>query len=128
MQVPGVDDITGEPLVRRKDDNADTLKNRLVRRQIGQALPAVDDWEAFGRILLRACRTCHALKHMLGFTRERLPSTVAGCLPRPDGARDRVLQASRGGIGDRGRQACRGCDSPDQEGHGRMTTDVIADI
>mmetsp|Transcript_32589 Transcript_32589/g.71961 ORF Transcript_32589/g.71961 Transcript_32589/m.71961 type:complete len:240 (-) Transcript_32589:329-1048(-) len=26
---PGVDDFTGEPLIRRKDDNADTLKNRL---------------------------------------------------------------------------------------------------
>lgn len=26
---PGVDDITGEPLTRRKDDNADTLKTRL---------------------------------------------------------------------------------------------------
>lgn len=29
LQVPGVDDITGEPLIRRKDDNADTLKSRL---------------------------------------------------------------------------------------------------
>lgn len=29
MQVPGVDDITGEPLIKRKDDNADTLKARL---------------------------------------------------------------------------------------------------
>jgi adenylate kinase len=29
MQVPMVDDITGEPLVKRKDDNADTLKARL---------------------------------------------------------------------------------------------------
>ena len=26
---PGVDDVTGEPLIRRKDDNADTLKKRL---------------------------------------------------------------------------------------------------
>lgn len=25
----GVDDITGEPLIRRKDDNAETLKARL---------------------------------------------------------------------------------------------------
>ena len=25
----GVDDITGEPLVRRKDDNAETLRKRL---------------------------------------------------------------------------------------------------
>jgi adenylate kinase family enzyme len=28
-KVPGRDDVTGEPLVQRKDDNADTLKNRL---------------------------------------------------------------------------------------------------
>jgi adenylate kinase len=28
-KVPGKDDITGEPLIQRKDDNADTLKNRL---------------------------------------------------------------------------------------------------
>jgi adenylate kinase len=29
LQVPGVDDITGDPLIKRKDDNADTLKARL---------------------------------------------------------------------------------------------------
>ena len=28
-RTPGVDDVTGEPLVKRKDDNADTLKSRL---------------------------------------------------------------------------------------------------
>lgn len=28
-QVPGKDDITGEPLMKRKDDNEATLKNRL---------------------------------------------------------------------------------------------------
>lgn len=28
-KVPGRDDVTGEPLVQRRDDNADTLKNRL---------------------------------------------------------------------------------------------------
>lgn len=28
-QVAGKDDITGEPLIKRKDDNADTLKARL---------------------------------------------------------------------------------------------------
>jgi adenylate kinase len=28
-RVPGVDDVTGEPLVQRKDDNAETLKSRL---------------------------------------------------------------------------------------------------
>lgn len=29
LQTPMVDDITGDPLIKRKDDNADTLKNRL---------------------------------------------------------------------------------------------------
>lgn len=29
LQIPMVDDITGEPLIKRKDDNAETLKNRL---------------------------------------------------------------------------------------------------
>ena len=33
IQVPGQDDITGEPLVKRKDDNADTLKHRLAAFQ-----------------------------------------------------------------------------------------------
>lgn len=28
-RTPGVDDVTGEQLVKRKDDNADTLKSRL---------------------------------------------------------------------------------------------------
>lgn len=28
-KTPGVDDVTGEPLVKRKDDNAETLKARL---------------------------------------------------------------------------------------------------
>ena len=28
-KVAGVDDVTGEPLVKRKDDNAETLKRRL---------------------------------------------------------------------------------------------------
>ncbi len=28
-KTPGKDDVTGEPLIRRKDDNAETLKARL---------------------------------------------------------------------------------------------------
>lgn len=31
VQAAGVDDVTGEPLIWRKDDNAETLKARLVR-------------------------------------------------------------------------------------------------
>ena len=29
MQTPGVDDVTGEKLIKRKDDNAETLVKRL---------------------------------------------------------------------------------------------------
>ena len=29
LQTPGKDDVTGEDLIRRKDDNADTLTKRL---------------------------------------------------------------------------------------------------
>ncbi|KAK9811441.1 hypothetical protein WJX72_003964 [[Myrmecia] bisecta] len=39
-KVPGVDDITGEPLIRRKDDNAETLKTRLAAFQ-AQTTPLV---------------------------------------------------------------------------------------
>ena len=28
-QVPGKDDLTGEPLIQRRDDSAETLKSRL---------------------------------------------------------------------------------------------------
>ena len=38
---PGKDDITGEPLVKRKDDNADTLKSRLAAFH-KQTQPVID--------------------------------------------------------------------------------------
>ena len=47
-KTPGKDDVTGEPLMQRKDDNAETLKKRLeayhkdtvpVRYRLLQALP-----------------------------------------------------------------------------------------
>jgi adenylate kinase len=40
-KVPGVDDITGEPLVKRKDDNAETLKSRLAAFH-AQTAPVID--------------------------------------------------------------------------------------
>jgi len=40
-KVPGVDDVTGEPLMQRKDDNAKTLTNRLVAFH-AQTKPVVD--------------------------------------------------------------------------------------
>uniref|UniRef100_A0A383V1X8 adenylate kinase n=1 Tax=Tetradesmus obliquus TaxID=3088 RepID=A0A383V1X8_TETOB len=40
-KVPGRDDVTGEPLVQRKDDNADTLKNRL-KAFHAQTKPVID--------------------------------------------------------------------------------------
>ena len=40
-RTPGQDDLTGEPLVKRKDDNADTLKHRLAAFH-AQTSPVVD--------------------------------------------------------------------------------------
>lgn len=41
----GVDDATGEPLIRRKDDNADTLKSRLGAFH-KQTAPVIDHYKA----------------------------------------------------------------------------------
>ena len=46
-KLPGIDDVTGEPLMRRKDDNADTLKARLVAFH-QQTKPVVDYYAAKG--------------------------------------------------------------------------------
>lgn len=43
-KVPGVDDITGEPLIRRKDDNAETLKARLAAFH-AQTAPVIQHYE-----------------------------------------------------------------------------------
>lgn len=37
----GIDDVTGEPLVQRKDDNAETLKSRLAAFH-AQTAPVID--------------------------------------------------------------------------------------
>ena len=50
--MPGQDDITGEPLVKRKDDNADTLKHRLAAFQAQTSPVRPPD----PRDLLVACR------------------------------------------------------------------------
>lgn len=42
---PGVDDVTGEPLIRRKDDNADTLKSRLQTFR-DQTAPVLDFYKS----------------------------------------------------------------------------------
>ncbi|KAK9825927.1 hypothetical protein WJX81_007483 [Elliptochloris bilobata] len=44
-RTPGVDDVTGEPLVKRKDDNADTLKARLAAFH-AQTTPVVDFYKS----------------------------------------------------------------------------------
>lgn len=46
-KVPGKDDVTGEPLVRRKDDNAETLKARLAAFH-SQTAPLIDFYK--GRV------------------------------------------------------------------------------
>jgi adenylate kinase family enzyme len=43
-KVPGVDDVTGEPLVRRKDDNAETLKARLAAFH-AQTAPVIEHYK-----------------------------------------------------------------------------------
>jgi adenylate kinase len=40
-KAPGLDDLTGEPLVKRKDDNAETLKSRLAAFH-AQTAPVID--------------------------------------------------------------------------------------
>ncbi|GIL72132.1 hypothetical protein Vretimale_456 [Volvox reticuliferus] len=42
-KVTGVDDITGEPLIKRKDDNADTLKARLAAFH-SQTTPVIEHY------------------------------------------------------------------------------------
>ena len=55
---PGVDDITGEPLIRRKDDNAETLKSRLSAFHT-QTTPVSCD---HGIIY---CKECHCARSLL---------------------------------------------------------------
>ena len=52
----GVDDITGEPLIRRKDDNAETLKARLSAFHAQTTPVSVLCWELMGcNVILRRC-------------------------------------------------------------------------
>merc|ERR1712216_886912 len=48
-KVPGVDDVTGEPLTKRKDDNAATLKSRLDAFH-AQTQPVIDYYSKAGRV------------------------------------------------------------------------------
>ncbi|CAI5467236.1 unnamed protein product [Closterium sp. Yama58-4] len=48
-KVPGKDDITGEPLVQRKDDNAETLRSRLAAFH-KQTSPVIDYYAAKGKV------------------------------------------------------------------------------
>ena len=48
-KVPGKDDITGEPLTKRKDDNAATLKSRLEAFH-AQTQPVIDYYQTAGRV------------------------------------------------------------------------------
>jgi adenylate kinase len=48
-KVPGVDDVTGEPLTKRKDDNAATLKSRLDAFH-QQTQPVIDYYNKAGRV------------------------------------------------------------------------------
>ena len=48
-KVPGVDDVTGEPLTKRRDDNAATLKSRLDAFH-AQTRPVIDHYTSAGRV------------------------------------------------------------------------------
>jgi adenylate kinase len=48
-KVAGVDDITGEPLMKRKDDNAATLKSRLEAFH-AQTQPVIDYYKSRGKV------------------------------------------------------------------------------
>lgn len=48
-KVPGKDDITGEALMQRKDDNADTLKSRLAAFH-AQTAPVIDYYSKQGKV------------------------------------------------------------------------------
>ena len=48
-KVAGVDDVTGEPLMKRKDDNADTLKSRLSAFH-AQTQPVIDYYSKSERV------------------------------------------------------------------------------
>eukprot|EP00249_Psilotum_nudum_P004066 c17591_g1_i1 orf=418-1149(+) len=46
-KVPGIDDVTGEPLIQRKDDNVEVLKSRLEAFH-NQTKPVIDYYEKKG--------------------------------------------------------------------------------
>lgn len=46
-EVPGIDDVTGEPLIQRKDDNAEVLKSRLEAFH-KQTKPVIEYYEKKG--------------------------------------------------------------------------------
>jgi adenylate kinase len=48
-KVAGVDDVTGEPLMKRKDDNVDTLKSRLSAFH-AQTQPVIDYYSRSERV------------------------------------------------------------------------------
>ncbi|KAF2583582.1 hypothetical protein F2Q68_00002185 [Brassica cretica] len=49
-KVPGVDDVTGEPLIQRKDDNADVLRSRLDAFH-KQTQPVIDYYAKKGNLV-----------------------------------------------------------------------------
>src|SRR5271167_1392225 len=50
-KVPMKDDVTGEPLIQRSDDNAETLKKRL-KSYHNMTSPVVDYYKRRGTLLL----------------------------------------------------------------------------
>ncbi|CAG9460878.1 unnamed protein product [Pedinophyceae sp. YPF-701] len=64
-KVAGVDDVTGEPLVRRKDDNAETLKSRLAAFHKSTS-PVIDYYARLGKVVpLDANKETTAVKEQI---------------------------------------------------------------
>lgn len=66
-KVPGLDDVTGEPLMKRKDDNEATLKNRLgafhdqVLRATAQGVrPVAGLWRSLGALPANRMSLAHS--------------------------------------------------------------------
>ena len=65
-KVAGVDDVTGEPLMKRKDDNADTLKSRLDAFH-AQTQPVIDYYANEGRVaVISANKPAKAVEAQIG--------------------------------------------------------------
>lgn len=81
-KVAGVDDVTGEPLVKRKDDNAETLKSRLSAFHAQTAPVGGCTHSAWTKARLRP-RGVEELSSIAGSRRNCHAAELPLCLPPP---------------------------------------------